>query len=606
MKSPIVLLRSLLTDVNRLESDVKGLERDIITIEKRYEDEGDGFLTIALPAFGHALDRGLADGKFTCPRGLKKVRGGAIPRLFSGMLCKVFDIETGNLKSDSHESTVKCLREILFLFKKLRLDSDSEEFLDIKAKEGFFQNDETCSREFVPHERMLFILDRVSSYILPNIDTFDERELECKHGPGAVVEGFTPNQKWASVGRFSPFLQNFGYDSFYLREEMGEHVVVPGASSTDSASSSISKLITVPKNSTSRRTITVEPCALQFVQQGLNALLRENISRCSVLRCSLDLTDQSKNQVLALEGSHTGLWATLDLKSASDLLSVKLVSIVFRHRPRLLEALMSCRSTEVRSGSSIQPLQKYAGMGNATTFPVQSIAFAVLAIASLLDGDNKFPSFRNVLRAARNVRVYGDDIIVPSKHSHLTMDWITAFGLTVNRNKSFTTGNFRESCGVDAYRGVDVTPLYIRFHPDHSSKKEPNTIAHLASLSNHAWLRGLYSMSTYLQGVAERALGKSLPLTNSKCGLLGLHTRRDAHEFHRWDSKLQCPVTKGYMLLPLKRKDKLDGYAALLKSFHVPLLGRAPGHLEKSPVRFKSRIAQRWVPAYAGTNPDIR
>jgi hypothetical protein len=603
MKSPIALLRSLLTDVSRLESDVKGLERDVITIEKRYEDEGDGFLTIALPAFGHALDRGLADGKFACPRGLKKVRGGAIPRLFSGMLCKIFDIETGNLLRTDHEHTVKCLREILFLFKKLRLDSDSEEFLDIKAKTGFFQNDEICSREFVPRESRLFILDRVSSYILPNIDTFDERELDCKHGPGAVVEGFRPNQKWASLGWFSPFLQDFGFDSFYLREEMGEKILVPEVSQADSASSSRSKLITVPKNSTSRRTITVEPCALQFVQQGINALLRKNISLCSVLRCSLDLTDQSKNQKLALEGSRTGAWATLDLKSASDLLSVKLVDTVFRHRPRLLDALKICRSTEVRSGTKSQPLQKYAGMGNATTFPVQSIVFAVLAIASLLDGDGKYPSFRNVVRAARNVRVYGDDIIVPSKHSHLTMDWLTDFGLAVNFNKSFTTGNFRESCGVDAYKGVEVTPMYVRFHPDHSSKKEPNTIAHYVSLSNQAWLRGLYTLSTFLQGVAEKSLGRPLPLTNSNSGLLGLHTRRDAQEFHRWDSKLQCPVTKGYMLLPLKRKDKLDGYGALLKAFHVPLLGRAPGHLEKSPVRFKSRIAQRWVPVYSGTNP---
>lgn len=100
MKSPIDLLLTLVgNDLRRLMPDVKGLERDVISLKKRYENEGDGFLTIALPAFCQALDRGLADGKFACPRGLSKVPGGAIPRLFSGMLCKVFDIETGDRKS---------------------------------------------------------------------------------------------------------------------------------------------------------------------------------------------------------------------------------------------------------------------------------------------------------------------------------------------------------------------------------------------------------------------------------------------------------------------------------------------------------------------------
>jgi hypothetical protein len=596
LKSPIDLLQSLLIDFSRLEPDVKGLDRDVITIKKRYKDEGYGFLTIALPALCDALDRGLADRKFACPNGFKSAVGGTIPRFLSGMFCKVFDTESGNLLDTPHEGIVKCLREVLRIYKKLALATDQETYLDRKAKDEFFKNDEVCDRALELSPTRLFILDRVCRYILPNIDSFDERELKGKHGPGAVVEQYTPNQKWQAMTTYSSRLDELGFDCYYGSDTGVTAIVDSSISSSYGASSNRARLISVLKNSTSRRTITVEPLVRQFVQQMFNTLLRDHISRCSVLSCSLDLTDQSKNQILALDGSRTGLWSTLDLKSASDLLSVKIVDIVFRHKPRLLAALKDCRSEEVGSSDTIRTLSKYAGMGNATTFPVQSVVFAVLAIAALLEGLHKFPSFRNVRAVARSVRVYGDDIIVPSAQAHLVMDWITSAGLAVNTRKSFTTGNFRESCGVDAYRGIDVTPLYVRFRPDQVSKKEPNTISHYVSLANQAWLRGLYVLGTYFQSVVENCLRRQLPLVSKECGLLGLHTHQGAQEFHRWNPVLQRPETKGFQQVSLKRRDKLDGYAALLKFFHVPLLGRDRDHLQKSPVRFSSRIVQRWVP----------
>jgi hypothetical protein len=597
MKSPIELLRSLLTDVRRLEPDVKGLDRDVITIEKRFKDEGYGFLTVALPALCDALDRGLADGQFACPSGFARIRGGTIPRLFSGMFCKVFVAESGNLNESPHESIVKCLREVLRLFKKLSLESDREETLDLEAKRGFFEMDDRANSEIELSETQSYILDRVSRYILPNIDTFDERELPLKHGPGAVVESLSANQKWLAVTRYSPRLEELGYDITYFREE-GHGVIVDSSNlSPYGASGDIAKLISVPKNSTSRRTITIEPVIRQFVQQGFNMLLRDNIVSCGLLRRCLALTDQSKNQHLALIGSRTGYWSTIDLKSASDLLSVKIVSRVFRYRPRLLQGLIDCRSAAVRTSKTERTIAKYAGMGNATTFPVQSIVFATLAISALLEGYHLEPSYRNAKRVSRYVRVYGDDIIVPSEHARLVMDWLSRVGLIVNAKKSFTVGNFRESCGVDAYRGVDVTPVYVRYRPDQLSKKDPSTIAHYVSLSNQAWMRGLYAMSTLLKDMVEKTLRRGLPLVSSHSGLLGLHTRLEAQEFHRWNPVLQRPETNGFTLIPLKRKDELDGYAALLKFFHVPLEGRDRGHLQKSPVRFKNRIVRRWVPA---------
>jgi len=361
------------------------------------------------------------------------------------------------------------------------------------------------------------------------------------------------------------------------------------------------KLISVLKNSSSRRTITIEPYLRQYLQQGLNATLRETITECGILSNSLALTDQGFNQKLALEGSLTGMWATIDLKSASDLLSQKLVKSVFRHHTRFLGCLMDSRSPLVYTGSSNDPVRtlwKYAGMGNATTFPVQSVCFAVVCIAAILDNWGKKPSYRLVERASRLVRVYGDDIIVHSDHAHQVVKWLHDVGLKVNVKKSFLEGNFRESCGIEAYNGVDITPLYIRYWP-HQIEESPSVCAHLISLSNHLWLQGLYATSNALKDHVEGFLGRALPLVSSQSGSLGWHTRSDAVHPHKWCTRTHQFLTRTFALAPVKYRDRLDGYAALLKCLTTPLLGRDKDHLERTVMRYKHRMILRWVPSYS-------
>ncbi len=606
MKSPVVLLSTLLQGCTRLEPCVKGIDRDLITIESRYKHEGYGFLTVALPALCDALDLGLSTGQFTCPPGFKQVRGGTIPRLFSGMFCEVFDTITGSILDNPNLGVVKTMREILRCFKKLGLDADQEEILDSNAKAKFFSVEEACKSSFQLDDRMLQILKAVSNEILPEIEFFDPRSLTPKHGPGSVSESVTSNQKWEEVLSSLSSIVDYGFDLFSK--------IVPSSAirRRNSPLSSCAKLITVPKDSTSRRTITIEPCRNQFVQQGLNTLLRDHIKQDPVLRWCLTLSDQTANQKLALEGSLTDAWATIDLSSASDLLSTKLVERVFEGKCSFLEYLFDSRSSSIRNGNAEVNLEKYAGMGNATTFPVQSIAFAVLAICAILDSENKSLGKGSIVRAAKRVRVYGDDIIVPTLYAHKVVDWLVAAGLKVNTKKSFLGGRFKESCGVDAFMGVDVTPLYVRHLPVDISKRNPTAVAHYVELSNHAWERGLYEFANYLSSTVEAALGSRLPLKRKNGGGLGLHSRIDSYEFQKWDSTLHKPLLKAWTLKPCFRADRLDGYGALLKFFVMaenakeeePLtedpwavLLTASDHLERTPVRFKTRIVQRWVAA---------
>jgi hypothetical protein len=584
MKSLKGLLRCLLNDVKRLHPEVKGLDRDLHTIEARFENEGVGFLSAALPALGKQLDRSLDEGRMTTTPGFAK--RGAIPVLFQGMFCHIFDTKTGLLKS-CDISLIKSLRQILYFFKKLEPDGHQAEQLDKSTKLEFFDVDRQCI-EAMP-QRIGF-LRHVFQYMLPNLDQFDF--LKGKHGPGAVCEKVSSNQKWNELARglldFDPRLLSIGYD-FAVSQQFDQPL---DTSLTNDLPSLSARLVTVPKSFTKLRTITVEPCLNQFVQQALGSHLRRHIEDDSILSLSLALKSQERNQELALEGSLTGDWCTIDLSSASDLLSLRLVESVFSCRPRFLEAILKCRTPIVSTHFCEQTIKKYAGMGNATTFPIQSVIFALLAICGSVSS-RRLPRYRDVVAAARCVRVYGDDIIVRREHYASVADWITSFGLKINHSKTFSEGNFRESCGWDCYMGQKVTPIYLHHDPECTSK-EPSAYASNVSTSNQLWLECYYETSNYLREKVDK--GFPLPLVSRSSQALGWHTRQDVSSYQRWSRTLHRFENRSYVPIPVRRKDVLDGWPALLKFFHLPQLAELdPEHLESSSHKFNLKLKRRWV-----------
>jgi hypothetical protein len=625
MKSPVVLFSSLFDGVERLVPGVKGLDRDFITIKSRFEHEGYGFISITLPSLCDAVDYGLAHGRFTCPTSFSKVRGGSIPKFLSGLICNVFDPITGLLLDSPHASYVKHLREILRLFKKITLTQKREALLHSDAVKGFISTDDSITMNSFPGD-MLHYLRTVSAYVLPSLLELREDLLKPKHGPGGVAEGLSSNQKWVELHRElekDPYVAlKYGLDIISRNRDSGSNQPVGeqlsfenvllysdylNGLSTQPTSSRCAKLLSVPKSSSARRTITAEPMLYQFLQQGLNLALRDSISKCSILRRCLTLSDQSKNQKLALLGSLSGKYATIDLSSASDLLSLDLVQEVFATKAHFLKCAVESRSELCDTKlSGIITMQKFAGMGNALTFPVQSVVFALLAICGLLCSEGKDPSYVNVKRAASRVRVYGDDIIVPTSAVCQVYTWLASFGLKVNQKKSFTTGYFRESCGVDAYKGVNVTPVYVRHWPS-SPSGDPVTVASLVSASNQFWMLGLYETAKLLEDMVESLVG-SLPCVSSKSQSLGWHSRVDTNISPcRWDGKLQRLVFRGLVVTTQMRSDPLDDYAALYKSL-MTMESRHNGeipdvdklHLQRSVKRFHTRLRPRWLPAQAG------
>jgi hypothetical protein len=105
------------------------------------------------------------------------------------------------------------------------------------------------------------------------------------------------------------------------------------------------------------------------------------------------------------------------------------------------------------------PLEKISSMGNGYTFELESVIFYALAhsVCKYL----KLPT--------TNVNSYGDDIIIPSAGYELLSKALSCLGFSVNLEKSFHEGPFRESCGKDFYLGSQVRPLFLKSKPSAQS-----------------------------------------------------------------------------------------------------------------------------------------
>ena len=196
------------------------------------------------------------------------------------------------------------------------------------------------------------------------------------------------------------------------------------------------KVTFVPKNAKTDRPIAVEPRWNIWMQKGIGRFLRSRLKRFGV-----NLDHQGLNQALAIYGSRTGKYATIDLASASDTVAYEVVqSLLPEPWLTIFEAV---RSPSYCLDGKWRDYYKWSSMGNGYTFELESLLF--WALCSSIDED---------------VAVYGDDLIVPTESYQQAVRVLEVCGFKVNTEKSFSAGPFRESCGTDAFDGDTVTPIY--------------------------------------------------------------------------------------------------------------------------------------------------
>lgn len=205
-----------------------------------------------------------------------------------------------------------------------------------------------------------------------------------------------------------------------------------------------SRFETVSKDSTTDRPICIEPDLNMFFQKGIGAMIRKRL-----LRRGINLNDQTINQFMAYVGSLWGTLATIDLKSASDSGSLRACEILLPED--WYQAMLITRSPYVLIDGKYVRLEKISSMGNGFTFELESLLFwgLALAVVETLGLDR------------HDVSVYGDDIIVPSAAAEPLIGVLASLGFATNKNKTFVSGPFRESCGKHYFRGSDVSPFKI-------------------------------------------------------------------------------------------------------------------------------------------------
>jgi hypothetical protein len=227
-----------------------------------------------------------------------------------------------------------------------------------------------------------------------------------------------------------------------------------------------SKLSTVPKNREISRTICTEPLLNMMFQKGIGACFEQLLDHRYGIRYSGEedipngiLLQPAKNGELARLGSKSGMFATIDLSSASDSVSLSLIDWLFPKEVSGWLRLTRSPVTTLPTGESVA-LHMVASMGNGFTFPLQTYIFTsiVRSVYELLDINIEYPRGKRL----GNFGVFGDDIIVETRAVHLVLETLSVLGFLPNVEKTFTHGPFRESCGYDYHLGVNVRPVFLK------------------------------------------------------------------------------------------------------------------------------------------------
>lgn len=213
----------------------------------------------------------------------------------------------------------------------------------------------------------------------------------------------------------------------------------------------------VAKQKDISRITCTEPVLNMYGQLGLGSLIERRL----ITYFGIDLSTQpTMNRDLARMGSLAdGTYCTIDLKSASDSISLKMLQEIIPKDAFAFFDLLRSKETLLPDGRRVK-LNMVSTMGNGFTFPLQTAIFAsVVSAAYDMHGIRTMKSRGS---SPGNFGVFGDDIVVLKAVYRTTVRLLNILGFTVNADKSFSEGPFRESCGGDYYYGHDVRGIYVK------------------------------------------------------------------------------------------------------------------------------------------------
>jgi len=449
---------------------------DFSYLHSRLASEGDKFYLETLPLLGRAFEHSLISLEpFKVPDGWRLQRGTRLPKfcfqlfsqLFSELGVPLYDWQwskkTQPSQRDIAVKACQFLRQLCGMFSKVEtlhdVDESSDESLlggaqkisskTMKAFNSFIERshknmsldvfrDDLVRGAVKEAHRLLRVVFSGSQPTLDELRDF-ERNPWGRQGPGAVAGREVGCEKW-SFKKWPGLPTNL----FMWRDGLSMDAVFvenqPDA-----------RLCAVPKDFRGPRMICIEPKENQFAQQGLMDILYRHVHACALTRRSISFLDTEPSQRLCYNNE----FATLDLKDASDLISLKLARLVLPRWIFRLATRYRSRNVFIRELNTRVKTNCLATMGNATCFPLETLVFWALSLGTLIHiRDSYHPRQQKHLNVA--IRVFGDDIIVPLWGFDSVAHVLETCGLVVNNSKSCSFSPVRESCGEWVFLGQPV------------------------------------------------------------------------------------------------------------------------------------------------------
>lgn len=289
------------------------------------------------------------------------------------------------------------------------------------------------------------VLHKARSYVSNILGSYDEDEvlLNCKFGSRSTV-GNPLRKSYLDLKLAGPVTgsekQHLWFRNIYLKQDplLGEIVrkcVIQDVCCL--------KVALAPKSYKIMRPILPNTLIGNFHSAGLGKVLEDRLRIAG-----LDIRKlQEKHKEYAKTFSSTRSHVTADLSSASDSITRALVEELLPKE--WFDALDIDTFSSIDVGGTVRPNPCFCTMGIGYTFPLQTLIFYSLlkAIQELARCTTGFCS------------VYGDDLVYPRKIHNFVSVIFPMLGFLLNMDKTYAKEYFRESCGADFYRGVDVRPF---------------------------------------------------------------------------------------------------------------------------------------------------
>lgn len=509
-------LCALLTDANNNLPSYRSADfrKDVDTIKRRINSEGMPFATLSLPTLIQGLFD-LLEGRCATFPGYK-VRGDH-PVFLRGLFHVVMNgNEAEKVKGlDYLYSMAVSFKKLKGPYKKSVLAKQFGEF--VEADEGLGDIDWFSPDRFP----ILQLARHCVRQVIKGI-TLDSRKCLPRPGPGATNTKcdkhmrYRPHRLYAQLEKQFPVIDGWFESHPWDMVSLSGHYTKLFKRGFNNVPTSRFKF--VDKVVGKARGICIEENEVQFIQQALRRVLTHEISVSEHTKRNLVLHDQRVNAGMALAASLSKEYDTIDMSEGSNRVSRELVSWMFQDNIQFHDALMAASTRwvvppkEADWPGSIRT-NMFAPMGSAVCFPVMTLVHYALCKAII-----RLSVVQDRKAKSRKVYVYGDDIVIPHDCYTAVADWLPRFGMKLNLTKSFHLSHFRESCGIHAFSGHDVTPVYVKHIPFQQSYGE---LFSYLEVESTLFKKGFTATARIHRAWIKRTQGMKMPYVPDNTALIG-------------------------------------------------------------------------------------